>query len=185
MKRICKILMFLIFLCGCDSNTDFDRAMQLRTSLLNANGCSFDITLTAAFAENTYTFEMACTADREGNIEFEVLKPESISGISGTISAEEGKLIFDDVALSFPLQTEEMISPICAPWVFIRAIRSGYVCYCVREEELLRLTVDDSYEDDALKLDIWVNSDESPVQADIFENNRRIFSLTIRNYHLL
>ena len=87
--------------------------------------------------------------------------------------------------MGFALQTDGLFSPVSAPWVFVRALRGGYVRYCGREDGLLRLTVDDSYEDDALTLDIWINGQGQPVQADIFENNQRILTLTIREYHIL
>lgn len=186
MKKGFVIFLAVLLLCGCSGATDeFDRAMRVRTGLLNAKGCSFEATVTADFADQTYTFAMACRSDEEGNLEFEVLEPDYISGISGTIDFEGGKLTFDDTALAFALQTDGFLSPVSAPWVLVRALRAGYVRYCGQEEDLLRLTVDDSYEDDALTLDIWINGQGQPEQADIYENNRRILSLMIRNYQLL
>ena len=186
MKKLYGMILVVLFLCGCSGNNqEFDRAMRLRTSLLNAEGCNFETTITASFSDQTYTFSMNCRTDREGNIGFSVTNPEYIAGIGGTIGVEGGKLTFDDAVLAFALQTDGILSPVSAPWVLMQAMRSGYVRYCVQEDDLLRVTVDDSYQDDALTLDIWINSDGQPIQADIFENNRRILTMTIRNYTLL
>lgn len=186
MKRAFTLVILLILLCGCSKgDNEFDRAMLLRTDLLNAHGCSFTAKVTADFSDRTYTFAMRCQADRNGNVTFEVLEPDYISGIQGEISYDEGKLVFEDIALAFGLQTDGLISPVSAPWVLIRALRGGYVRYCGQEEQLLRLTVDDSYEEDALMLDIWIGADNKPVQADIYENNRRILTLVVSDYQLL
>lgn len=186
MKKIVIFLLVMMLLVGCRRNNDaFDRAMSLRTDLLNANGCSFNATVSAEFSDKTYTFALFCQSDKDGNLTFEVLQPSYISGIKGSISSAAGKLVFDDTALTFPLQTEGVISPISGPWVLLQALSGGYVHHCGQEEEYLRLTVDDSYEEDALRLDVWINSKNQPVQADIYENNRRILTLSISDYQLL
>ena len=186
MKKRLIFLVTILLLCGCSRGNDqFDRAMSLRTGLLNANGCSFVAQVTADFTDKTYTFTMRCQSDQEGNIQFEVLEPSYISGITGSIRYDGGKLTFDDTALAFELQADGLMSPVSAPWVLVRALRGGYVRSCGREDGLLRLTVDDSYEEDALMLDIWVGEENAPVQADIYENNRRILTLVISDYQLL
>jgi hypothetical protein len=185
MKKVWVLLLVMLLLCGCDrGNEGIDRVMSLRTDLLNANGCSFEAQVTADFTEATYTFKMRCQSDKDGNLEFEVLEPEYISGITGAIGGDGGKLTFDDTALTFALQTDGMLSPVGGPWVLMRALRGGYVRYCTQEEALLRVTMDDSYEDDALTLDLWVNGAGEPVRADIYENNRRIITITVKNYQL-
>lgn len=185
MKRMWGFLMVIVLLSGCNrKNDEFDRAMSVRTGLLNANGCNFTTIVSADFSDKTYSFTIFCRSDKDGNMDFEVVQPDYISGIKGSISAAEGKLIFDDTALTFPLQTDGLLSPICGPWVMVQALRGGYVRYCCREDAVLRLTVDDSYEEDALMLDIWINDKNQPFQADIYENNRRIMTLSISDYQL-
>lgn len=186
MKKIVVFILALSLLCSCSrENGEFDRAMSLRTGLLNGNGCSFTAEITADFSDKTYTFAMQCSADREGNLKFVVLEPDYISGITGDIGGTGGKLTFDDMALAFELQADGLLSPVSGPWVFVQALRGGYVRLCGKEDQLLRLTVDDSYEEDALMLDIWLNYENLPVQADIYENNRRILSIVIKEFQFL
>ena len=77
------------------------------------------------------------------------------------------------------------LSPVSAPWIFMRALRSGYVRYCGSDGENVLLTVDDSYQTDALMLDIWINENLQPIKADVYENNRCILSLQIQNFRIL
>lgn len=186
MKRMLAVFFAVLLLCGCSrGNGEFDRAMSLRTTLLNANGCCFTAKVTADFTDKTYTFIMHCQADRNGNLEFEVVDPDYLSDIGGEIASDGGKLIFDDTALAFDLHSDGLMSPVSAPWVLVRGLRSGYVRYCGQEDQFLRLTVDDSYEEDALMLDIWVGADNKPVQADIYENNQRILTILVSDYQLM
>lgn len=185
MKKIVLILLITLLLGGCYGGNDgFGRAMALRTSLVNGEGCAFDATITADFGDKTYTFCLSCESDAQGNIDFTVRSPQSIEGICGTIRADGGALQFDGNALSFPLQSEELLSPVSAPWVLVRALRSGYVRSCAQEDGLFRMRVDDSFRSDALTLDIWVDSESGPVRSDIYEENRRIVSMSVENFRI-
>lgn len=183
MKKIWLILLLLLTLCGCYGNNEgFDRAMELRTSLLNGKGCGFDADIRADFSDKTYEFSMNCQVDTHGDLFFTVQSPEYIQGITGVIQGQSGKLTFGDTALAFPLQGDGYLSPASGPWVMIRALRSGYVRSCATEGNLYRMTVDDSYNSDALMLDIWVDPQSGPVQVDIYEENRRIMTITVKNF---
>ncbi len=185
LKKVIFALMMALVLWGCSgSNEGFDRAMALRTSLLNGQGCQFEAKISADFGDRTYTFLMDCMSDGEGNLHFTVKEPMYIEGITGTIQAQGGKLTFDDTALAFPLMAEGISSPVSGPWILITALRSGYVRYCGEEDGLFRMTVDDSFQENALTLDIWLSVEQGPVQADIYEENRRIMGIEIKNFQI-
>ena len=42
--------------------------------------------------------------------------------------------------------------------------------------------MDDSYAEDALKLDVWVNGEDAPVHGDILYDGKRILSLDVGNF---
>ena len=185
MKKMWVIFLLLVLLCGCyEDNGGFDHAMKLRTGLLNGNGCCFNTDITADFKDKTYSFTLSCEVDSKGNLNFTVWEPAYIEGITGNIQSEQGKLTFDDTALAFPLQAEGIISPVSGPWIMVKALRSGYVRLCGTEDGLFRMTVDDSYNEDALTLDIWVDGNNGPVRAEIYEENRRIMTLEVKNFQL-
>ena len=158
--------------------------MALRTRLLQASSCTFDAEITADYGEMLHVFRMNCTADTQGSVSFRVTAPESIAGITGTLSKEGGALTFDDTALYFDLLADEQLSPISAPWVLIRALRGGYLTSAGVENELLRVSVNDSYDSDALNLDVWLNSEDMPQRADICYAGKRILSLKLENVRI-
>ncbi len=182
MKRMLACLCLLLLLCGCsEENADVSRGMVLRTKLL-AQGVQFDTEITADYGDKTYTFSAQCSADANGNLTFTVTKPDAISGICGTVSAAGGKLTFDGKALAFPLLADGQITPVSAPYVLLKTLRSGYLTSGTAEGELYRLAIDDSYADDALHLDIWLDDQNIPVRGEILWQGRRILSLTVKNF---
>ena len=162
-----------------------NRALEFRQKLLGSEGCSFRAEVTADYGQTMYSFAMDCLGNSQGDLKFSVAEPETIAGISGTVSDSGGTLTFDDTALHFDLIAEEQLSPVSAGWIFLKALRSGCITSVCMEEELLRISVDDSYEDDALGLDIWLDGDNHPLKADILYDGKRILSLSIRNFTLL
>lgn len=177
--------MALLLLGGCKgAEAELDRAMALRAKLL-ASSVSFDAEITADYGDELHTFSLYCEGDTRGNLGFRVTAPEAITDITGRIEGGEGKLTFRDTALAFPILAEDQLSPVSAPWIFYQTLRSGYLTAAGMEEEFLRLTIDDSYEEDALTLDIWLNEQDLPIRAEILYDGRRILTLEIENFQIM
>ncbi len=179
-------MLAVILLTGCGKQEDhLHRAMSVREKLLNANGCSFDAVITADYADKTYTFGMQCLFDKEGNLNFTVTNPKTIAGITGGIAINSGKLTFDDKVLAFSLLADGELSPVSAPWLLIKTLRGGYLQSGTSDNGLTHLTIDDSYEADALKMELWLNDAQLPVAAEIIWQGRRILSVTVDNFQYL
>ena len=182
MKKLAVVLCVLL-LAGCTGKRgELDRAMALRAGLLGSLGYSFDADITADYGDKLHTFSMHCTGDNDGNVEFTVTEPETLSGITGRVSSGEGELTFDQVALSFDLLADGQVSPVSGPWILMKTLMGGYLTDCVREGELLHLGIDDSYEEDALRLDIWLDAQDLPVRAEICYGGRRIVTMAVGNF---
>ncbi len=186
MKRLVAVLMLaLVLLTGCGLGGDeLDRAMKLRSDLL-ASGCSFDAKITADYGDEIYTFTMNCQTDTSGNLTFTVMEPESIAGITGAVSEDGGRLTFDDTALAFELLADGQLSPVSGPWVLMRTLRSGYVTACGLDGAQIRVSIDDSYEADALHLDIWLDEKDLPQRGEILWDGRRILTVEVGNFEYL
>ena len=182
MKKWGLCLLILGMLSGCsDGSGELERGMELRNKLLKASVFSFDADITADYGDKLHQFSMACRTDEEGKVTFTVTQPESISGITGVIGETGGALTFDDQALSFELLTDEQLSPVSAPWILVRTLRSGYLRSACQEEQGLHLTLDDSYDEDALMVDIWLDGQDLPRRAEILYDGRRILTVLVKN----
>ena len=182
MNVLLCLLGLMTVLSGCGGeNRELQAALEFRENLLKAQQCSFSAEITADYGDSLTEFTMECQGDNKGGLEFEIRKPEVISGIQGTVSDSGGTVRFEEDAVYFPLLTDDLLTPASAPWIFLKTLRSGCISAVCREEDLLHMTVDDSYAEDALRLDIWLRANV-PVQADISHNGRRILSLEVKNF---
>lgn len=186
MKRIAAIVLFLVMLSGCGGNgVSVDRPLQFRKNLNQSSGYTFDAVITADYGNKCYEFELSCKVNNGSEFSFCVVNPETISGISGIISEQSAALTFDDKILVFEMLADGQITPVIAPWLTIRALTSGFISACGTEGELLHVQIDDSFYEIPLKLDVWFDTANHPVRAEILWDGRRILSLEIKNFEIL
>ena len=186
MKRAGVLVLILCLLTGCGGkNTEMERGLALRTKILQAQSCSFDTDIVADYGDKLHSFSVSCKADNQGNLSFTVVKPDTISGITGTVTDSGGKLTFDDLALQFDTMADNQISPVTASWIFLKTLRSGCITSAGMEDGSLRLSIDDGYEDDALHLDIWLDEKDLPKRAEILYDGRRILSLDVKGFQFV
>lgn len=183
MKVAVAVILIVCLFCGCGAENDhMDLAMELRKKLLEAQSCSFTAVITADYGDALYTFHMACAANSAGSLQFTVTDPETIAGITGSISRDSAALTFDDKVLAFPMLADGELSPVSAPWIFLNTLRSGYLTGCSQEKDGLCIYIDDSFEDNPLHLMIYTDQDAVPVSAEIIWQERRILTLDIRDF---
>lgn len=185
MKYLCVLISVCVLLSGCSqSNDSLQAGINLREKLMTQN-CSFTADITADFGDKTYTFTMRCNCDTDGTLSFIVLSPESISGIAGKLTGASGYLTFDDTALAFPLLADGELSPVSAPWLLINTLRSGYLASAGEDGVLQHLTLHESYEADALQVDVWLDGNEVPQHGEFLWQNRRVLSIHIKDFNFL
>lgn len=161
-----------------------DRGMEMRRKMQSA-GCSFRITVSADYSDMIHTFVMDCAADQQGNVTFTVTAPETIFGITGNLTAQSGFLTFDEEVLAFSMLADGQLSPVSAPWILISTLRGGYLRYYSETADGYRLTIDDSYEDRSMQVEVWLNSDDVPVFAEIIWQGQRILTMKVENFAFL
>ena len=185
MKRMILLLLTMVLLCGCSVDSgQMDRVMALRGKAQQKE-VEFDEDITADYGDKIHTFSMECHGDQLGNLKFTVTQPQTIAGISGTVSKGSGKLTFDEQVLAFDILADDLISPVSGPWVLLETLRSGYLTSCSDEGELLRVAIDDSYEEKALHLEVWLGNDDLPRRCEVYWQGRRLLSMDVKNFAFL
>ena len=186
MKRVLAILVFIFMLCGCSSPKEpIDSAVALRETILSSNGVAFDAAITADYEDVIYTFRLDCTVNAEEALSFTVTEPKSISGISGIITEDQPSLTFNDTVLAFPPFADGQLSPVMAPYLFMNSLRSGFLSSCGIEGEGYCISIEDTFQNTPLLLQVFTDADSVPLRAEITYRNRRILSIDFYNFVVL
>ena len=185
MKCIVLLIVLMVTMGSCSREDELEaRAMRVRELV-----CTKSVTFTArvrSTVEGTgESFTLDCEADCGGDVRFSVVQPECISGIQGSLSGTGGKLLFDTHAVAFSMLANGRASPISAPWLLMKTLRAGYIHAWGVEKDLLRLTIMDSYHEDALQMDIWFTDENVPVQSEVIWRNTRILTMEIDQFRFL
>ena len=172
----------LVFLMGCGSRDPaMEAALELRSRCLGAGQVTFRAQISADYIDRIEFFTLECIQHENGTMEFQVVEPADIAGIGGSVMGTEGTVGFDDTMLAFPLMAQGRLSPLSGPWVLMQAIRSGNILAAGREGELIHLTIDDSYAENALTVDLWLR-DGAVCQAEIAWEGRRCLTMTVEEF---
>lgn len=186
MKRLAILFVCVFILVGCsNSQDDMERALAFRQNLLHQDGCRFDCDLTADYSDVLYQFSLTCEADSSGALRFTVTNPESISGINGTITKNGANIKFDDTVLGFPILSEDLPTPLSGPYLFLNALRGGYIRACDVQDKRMQLTIADTYEDDSIVMNIKFDDQEKPISCEFIWQGRRILSMLISSFTYL
>ena len=185
MRRILAIVMMLIILTGCKKSNGTEPALALRDKILQSEGCRFTVVIDADYGETLYSFTMDCISDQSGNVTFTVVKPDTIRGITGKVDSEGGSITFDDKVLSFPLLADEQLTPVSTPWLLLRTLRSGYISGGGKDGDYYKVIIDDTYENEVLKTQVWLDDQNMPIHCDFLWKNRRILTAKVENFAIV
>ena len=174
--------LLLVFLMGCSARDPaLEAALELRSRCLAAQQVRFRAGISADYIDRIESFSLECTYNADGTMTFLVLGPADIEGIGGRVSGTEGTVEFDDTVLAFPLLAEGRLSPLSGSWVLMKAICSGNILAAGQEGDLIHLTIDDSYADNALTVDLWLE-DGLVREAEIAWEGRRCLTMTVEDF---
>ena len=180
MKRILPL--FLVFLLGCSGpDPAMEAALDLRSRCLASPAIRFRAEIRADYITGFEEFTLDCETSPDGAVSFRVASPEEIADICGTVRRDEGTVEFDGAVLAYPLMAQERLSPLSGPWVVMKAIRSGCIIAAGQEGELTRVTIDDSYADNALTVDVWLE-DGQVIQAEVAWEGLRCLVMTFDDF---
>ena len=186
MRKLFAWFTALILLCGCSgSDPDYSSCLKLREEILQAEKCTFQCSIIADYKSYCYSFLLDCTAVKNGRLEFTVIEPEPIRGIGGFISGEKGGITFDQEVLIFPSMTDGALTPVSAPWIFMSALREGYVCSVGSKSDRMHVSIEDTYFDQYLRIEIELNKDNLPETAVIYCDGSAFLTLKIIDFQIL
>lgn len=175
-------MLLLCFLTGCaGEQSTLSEAIQFRADLVQAGGCSFTAEITADYGDTVQTFTLACDADGEGTTLLTLLAPETIAGITATVTDGGGTITYDGMALDFGLLANGNVIPAAGPALVATCWCKEYISSAGEEEGLYRVSYQKNFDEKALLIDTYFEKG-IPICAEVCYNGYRVLKLTISDF---
>ncbi len=174
-------LLLLLTLCACGGvrNNAEELALDIRTSLLEADTLDLTADVTADYGERVYDFTVRFTGDADKGA-MEILAPEEIAGLKARIDLSGATLEYDGAELDTGALTADGLSPAEAIPVLISQWQSGFISGCsfekLDEAETLTVTTDVS---ETVTSKTWFDvKTRLPLRSELSDNGR--MAVTVR-----
>ena len=179
---VCTVICVLLVLCGCGAASPMETAEEIKTELGGYSALTLTANITASYENCVYDFKIKC-AKEAGELEIEILKPESLAGITARLEEDGFTLSYDGVEMSTGKLTEEGLSPAGALPVLIEQWTEGYASGAVYEtrgdREALAL---DTNITDTVKQRTWFDRETHlPIYSEISENGVVVVTCEFEN----
>lgn len=175
----------LVLLWGCSRSgpPPMEQALAFRSRLLEAGGCSFLTEVTVDYGAHVYSFTLSCRTDEGGALAFTVTAPESIAGIGGTVSGEQGTVSYEDTILAISPLAQGRLSPVAAPYALLHCWQTGYIATCGPEGTTTRFSVETLFLEEPISTETWLDAELGvPLWAEICYNDQRIVTLSLSEF---
>ncbi len=173
-------VLFLLSACA-EPQSTVSQAVEFRAALVNAGGCIFRAEVMADFGDAVQSFSLECSADAEGRTQLTVIDPESIAGITATVTDAAGTITYDGMAMDFGLLADGQVIPAAAPALTVDCWLNAYIAAAGDEDGRYRVTYEKGYDEKVLTVDTWFENG-LPISADVCYNQQRILRLTLTDF---
>lgn len=182
LKKIWILCCLVLCLTACgEKNQPTQIALDFRTGLMEAGGCSFTAVVTADYGDKVYPFTLECSYTGD-SARLQVLEPESIAGIAATVSGDGAVLEFDGVELDFGKLANGFPSPVAIPWLLGQCWTGAYIAWAGSDGDLERITYLRGYNDQELAVDTWLDANRVPVYAEVAQDGVRCLTVEIKDF---
>lgn len=161
------------------------QALDLRTALLTAGGCSFTAQLCASYDDVRYDFTLDCVCKTDGSAQLTVTAPQTLAGIAASIAGAQGTLEFADTAVAFGLMAGGNLAPMQTPQLLVQALGSDYIRAVGRDGDMVRVTCLHGYDEQELTVDVWLSQALLPQYAEVSYEGCTLVTMQLENFVLL
>ena len=158
-------------------------AIEFRAALLQAGGCSFRAEIEADFGDTVECFTVDCAFTTDGTARLTLIEPETLAGITATVTNGGGKITYDGMAVDFGLLANGNVIPAAAPALTALSWSGEYISAAGWEDDVYRVTYEKDFDEKRLQIETYFKND-LPILAEVCYNNQRILKLTISDYSL-
>lgn len=172
------LLVFLLGLTGCASSGGGaeELALEIRTEYISATRLDMTLRVTADYGDRVYEYGLKYVGDASSGT-LEIRSPESIAGLTATVTADGATLQYDGAILDTGL-LDGGLSPMQAVPLLLSEWQSGYItdCYFETFGDTESLAVSTQITDSETQK-VWFDVETHlPVRAEIFSEGSMVIS---------
>jgi len=184
LRRIIIAFLLCLLCTACASEEEvLSPAIDFRAEVVQNGGCSFVAQVEADFGQTVQMFTLQCQTNENDELRFSVLAPETLAGISATVTEGGGTITYDGMAMDFGLLANGNVIPAAAPAIVSSCWTNAYIASAGNENSLYRATYEKNYDEKKLIVETWFEKG-LPISAEICYNNERVIKITISDFSL-
>ena len=170
MKRYAAMLICLAaLLSGCAAEQTDTRAEDLQRKYAAMDGYAATVELTTAERDESTRYRLDVKSEG-GETRVTVLEPETIAGVSATVSGDALSLVYDGMALSAGGAATEL-NAVNGTDAVVRAAAEGFIAEHNHERygdaDALRLCLETELNGETLHVAVWFDEQDAPLYAEI------------------
>ena len=184
MRRLIAMFLttILLFLGACDREEEhLSTAIDFRARLVQAGGCSFEAEILADFGDTAQSFRLACDTDAQGKIQLTILEPETLAGITATVSEGGGRLNYEGLSVMLGSLADNTLAPAAAPGLILESWLSGYILWAGENEGIYQVTYQQELDGVLFQIDTFLKNN-LPISAEVCYNNYRVLEMKIEEF---
>lgn len=186
MKKIIPgVLLTILLLCGCGGGST-EEAQQAQQHYAQLQSAQLEAELCCHLETERRSFTVSCTWEREQGASTTITAPESLAGLTASVSGQELTVSYAGLSLSAG-SLRDIVPANTLPWL-LRALSEGYLLEAGREEldgeDCLRLALDNSTSGGGkLLCTVWLRrTDALPVYAEFSQDGRLLLSARLLSF---
>ena len=176
-------MLLLISLCACrKQDSAMQKALDFRSALLAAGGCSFAAEVTADYGGTVEKFSGTCRCRTDGSADMTLTAPESIAGVTASVSKDGAKLSFGDTSVAFGTLANGNLAPMAAPYILGACFAGEYIESAGTEDGYCHVVYRKGYDDTELRVDVWLSDEPAPVQCEISYRGQKALTASLSEF---
>lgn len=181
-RKLSILLVFCLALSGCAAvESPLQPAVNFRSALVSAGGCTFVAEIRADFGDYICDFALEAEVGENARTHLRVRSPETIEGITATVCDDGATIDFDGLALEFGLLVAGQLSPLAAPALAAACWMNGYIVSGGTQEGVYHVSYRKNLDGKEILADTWLKKDV-PICVELCYNNQRILQMVISDF---
>lgn len=133
------------------------------------------------YGQRVQCFTLACDADGEGTTSITLLEPETVAGVTATVTDGGGRITYDGMALDFGLLANGDLIPAAVPCMLATCWMREYICDAGENETGRQVRYRKKIGEKELLLDTFFENG-IPFLAEVCYNDSGILKIEISDF---